>query len=165
MELVKCGRCGVSLTPASCFPPGSRQPRRAMIFLLFSPPRSNTRAHARTHMVVPFRGVTRRWRQYSSAQFPILEKTLFKRPRYFFVIPHATGRRGGSGAISFATRTTHLPMTISCVEPVNLMDPIVPSGLFMQERVSFNTRCQSYNILPQNKICQNILSSILQTDG
>lgn len=43
--------------------------------------------------------------------------------------------------------------------------PIVPSGLFMQERVSFNTRCQSYNILPQNKICQNILSSSLQMNN
>lgn len=105
----------VSLTPASCFPPGSRQPCRRGDFSFILAPRPNTRAHARAHTISPFfRGVTRRWRQYSSAQFPILKKILFKRPRYFFVIPHATGRRGGSGAISFATRTAHLHMTIVC---------------------------------------------------
>jgi len=125
-------------------------------------PRPNTHAHT----VTPFRGVTRRWRQYSSAQFPILEKTLFKRPHYFFS-SSLSRQVGEEGAVQLVLRRAR-PISIwqSCVWSVNLMDPTIPSGLFMQERVSSNRYCQSYNIfLLKNKIFRNIFSSTLQMNN
>lgn len=139
------------INPSIMFPARFAATASGVIFLLFSP-RAPTHTHTRAHthtQSLPFCGVTRRWRQYSSAQFPILEKTLFKRPRYFFLL--SPSRRGGSRAISFATRATHLHMTILCTagesEGIGSLGPFrpsYPSGLFMQERVSSDTRYQSY---------------------
>lgn len=127
---------------------------------------AHIRIHAHTSMVIPFRGVTRRWRQYSFAQFPILEKTLFKRPRYFFVIPLRTAW-SGEGVAQLVSRRARSISIWSCVWSMNLMVPIVPSGLFMPERVpsNANARCQSYNtvFLKKKKNSRNTFSSTLQT--
>lgn len=165
MELVKCGRCGVSLTPASCFPPGSRQPRRGVIFLLFSP-RIPTRARARacTHVHTHSHSFSR----CHSAVAPILVRSISDTgknplqtpPRYFFVIPHATGRRGGSGAISFPT---HLHMTIVCM--VGESDgPRSSLQAYLCKNVSHPTHAIEA-ILLCPKSCQNILSSTLQMNA
>lgn len=136
MELVKCGRCGVSLTPASCFPPrrsATTASRRDFSFILVP--------NIHTH------NVQISW--CHSAVMPILVRSISdtrKSPLqtlaiFFGYFPPPDAWRG-MRAISFGTRVVHLHMTIArtyvCVYVWIWWIPIIPSGLFMQGRVSFN---------------------------
>lgn len=160
MELVKCGRCGVSLTPSIMFP-GRFAAGDDFSFILA--PRPSTRSHG----LSPFRGVTRRWRPILVRSISDTGKNpLHKRPRSIFLSSLSpTGRRGEEGAAQLVLRRAHEPspydeyilrMAGECDGPGDRP----PSSLLMQERVSFNNTLSklgySLKIRLRNKISRNI---------